>query len=88
MGIRMNRHIVHGNIKYNMFCNEPCWDISRYGYAYLLSVGFHPHDHPFVKDEWEQYLLQRGYLKCISIPTSESQYDQLNLEVLHMSILS
>jgi hypothetical protein len=88
MGIRMNRQIVHGNIKYNMFCDSPCWDISRYGNAYLLSVGFHPHDHPFVKDEWEQYLLQRGYLKCISIPTSESQYDQLNLEVLHMSILS
>ena len=88
MGIRMNRHIVHGNIKYNMFCDSPCWDISSYGYQYLLSMGFHPHDHPFVKDEWEEYLLQHGYSKCISIPTSESQYDQLNLEVLHLSILS
>ena len=50
-------------------------------------MGFHPHDHPFVKDGWEEYLLQHGYLKCISILTSEFQYDQLNLEILHLSIL-
>ena len=88
MGIRFNRHIVHGNIKYNMFCNSPCWDISSYGYQYLLSKGFHPYTNPWVQDRDEEYLLQHGYLKCISIPNSESQYDQLNLEVLHMSILS
>ncbi len=70
-----------------MFCNSPCRNISRYGYKYLLDRGFHPHHHPFVKDEWEGYLLKHGYLKCVSILTSESRYDQLNLELLHMSIL-
>ena len=88
MGIRMHRHLVYGNIKSNMFCNEPCWDISSYGYQYLLSQGFHPHDNPWVKDEREGHLLRYGYLKRIAIPTVETQVDQLNLEVLHMSILS
>ena len=87
MGIKMNRQIVYGNVKYNMFCSEPCYDISSHGYQYLLSKGFHPDRQPFVEDHWEEYLLRNGYLKCISIPTSESQLDQLNLEVLHMSIL-
>ena len=57
MGIKMNRHIVYGNIKYNMFCNEPCYDISCYGYDYLLSQGFHPDTNPWVLDCWEEYLL-------------------------------
>ena len=88
MGIRMNRHLVYGNIKYNMFCNEPCWDISSHGYAFLLHKGIHPEHNPWVKDCWEEYLLRHGYLKCISIPTVESQYDQLNFELLHMCIFS
>ena len=87
MGIKMNRQIVYGNVKYNMFCNHPCYDISTYGYEYLLSKGFHPDTNPWILDEWEEYLLRNGFLKCVSIPTSESQLDQLNLEVLHMSIL-
>ena len=87
MGIRFNRHVVFGNIKYDMFCDSPCYDISSYGYEYLLSKGFHPDSHPWVKDAWEGYLLKYGYMKCISMPTLESQIEQLNLEVLHMSIL-
>jgi hypothetical protein len=87
MGIQFNRHVVYGNIKYNMFCCDPCWDISSYGYKYLLDQGFHPDNNPWIRDEWEGYLLKYGHLRCISIPTSESKYDQLNLELLHMSIL-
>ena len=88
MGIRMNRHLIYGNIKYNMFCNEPCYDISSHGYEFLLYHGFHPEHNPWIKDCWEEYLLRHGYLKCISIPTVECQYDQLNFMLLHMSILS
>ena len=87
MGIRCNRHIVYGNIKYNMFCNSPCWDISNYGYQYLLNRGFHPDHNPWVLDSWEECLLKWGYLKCIDIPCVETQYDQMTLELLHMSIL-
>ena len=88
MGIKCNRHIVYGNIKYNMFCEDPCWDISSQGYEFLLYKGFHPDHNPWVRDEWEEYLLKWGYLKCIAIPTTETQYDQMTLELLHMSILS
>ena len=87
MGIRMNRHLIGDRIRYNMFCNSPCYDISSYGYDYLLSKGFHPHDNPYVNDIDEQFLLKYGYLKCISLPTKESNYDQLNFESLHNHML-
>lgn len=83
MGIRCNRHVVFGHIRYNMFCNDPTWDISSYGYDYLLSKGFHPHTNPYVKDIDEEFLLKRGYLKCIGMPSKELQYDQLNFESLY-----
>jgi len=83
MGIRFNRHMVNGTVKYNMFCNEPLWDISSYGYRYLLAQGFHPVNNSWVKDEWEGYLLKYGYLKCLGIPTIEYRYDQLNFESLY-----
>lgn len=88
MGIRCNRHIVNGHIRYNMFVDNPCWDISSYGYQYLLSQGFHPDTNPWIKDIWEEYLLRYGYLKCINIPTNESKYDQLNFESLYNHLLS
>ena len=87
MGIRCNRHIVHDNIKYNMFCNDPMWDISSYGYNYLLTQGFHPDTNPWVLDCWEEYLLKYGFLKCIAIPSKESKYDQLNYESLYVHSL-
>ena len=83
MGIRMNRHIVYGNIRYNMFCDTPTWDVSPYGYQYLLSKGFHPDTNPYVKDIDEGYLLKYGMLKCIGLPTKELQYDQMNFESLY-----
>ena len=88
MGIRCNRRIINGHIRYNMFVNDPCYDISRYGYDYLLSKGFHAYDNPYVDDIDEQFLLKYGYLKCISLPTLESQYDQLNYESLYNNLLS
>ena len=83
MGIRMNRHIVNGNTRYNMFCNDPTWDISDFGYRYLLAQGFHPVNNPWVQDSWEGYLLKYWYLKCTGLPTKELQYDQLNFESLY-----
>jgi hypothetical protein len=70
-----------------MFCDSSCWDISSHGYEFLLYRDFHPDHNPWVKDEWEEYLLRWGYLKCIAIPCVETQVDQLNLEVLRMSSL-
>ena len=57
------------------------------GMGFFLYKGFHPDTNPWVKDEWEEYLLKWGYLRCIGIPTTETQYDQMTLELLHMSIL-
>ena len=71
----MNRHLIYGNIKYNMLCDEPCWDISSHGCELLLHEGFYPEHNPWVKDCWGEYLLRHGYLKCISTPSVESQYD-------------
>ena len=87
MGIRMNRHIVNANTRYNMFCNDPTWDISDFGYRYLLAQGFHPVNNPWIQDSWEGYLLKYGYLKCIGLPTKELQYDQLNFESLYNHML-
>ena len=87
MGIRMNRHLINGHIRYNMFVNQPCYDISSYGYQYLLDHGYHPDTNPRIKDEWEHYLLKYGYLKQIGIPTKESNYDQLNYESLYNHML-
>ena len=86
MGIRFNRHVVYGHIRYNMFCNEPTWDISPYGYQLLLSKGFHPHTNPYVNDLDEQYLLRYGMVKQFWLPTKELQYDQLNFESLYNHI--
>ena len=88
MGIRMNRCVISGCIKYNMFVNQPCWCISNYGYQNLLARGFHPHDNPWPLDSWEHYLFKYGYLKCEGIPTNECQYEQLNFESLYDHLLN
>ena len=76
----MNRHIVYGNIKYNMFCNEPCWAISSYGFQYLLSKGFHPHDNPWVKDEWE--VMGRSFTE-VGLFKNALQYRLLKLSMIN-----
>ena len=85
--VKFNRHLIYGRIKYNMYCDSPCYAISNYGYRFLLNSGFHPDDNNWVDDWVEEYLISHGYVCCFSCPTNESRYDQLNYEMLYMSIL-
>ena len=84
---KFNRHLIYGRIKYNMFCDSPCYELHRHGYSYLLNSGFHPDTNSWIEEWQEGFLLDSGLLKCISLPTIESRYDQLNYEMLYMSIL-
>ena len=83
----MNRHLISGRVRYIMFCNDPCYEIHNTGYCYLLQSGFHPEHNPWIEDFQEENLLDRGYLRCISTPTFEARYDQLNYEYLYICIL-
>ena len=86
--VYVNRHIIHGRVKYNLFCDEPCYHINRFGYSYLLQTGFHPEHNNWIEDYQEEYLLKRGYLKCISVPTNESKYSQLNYEMQYLYLMN
>jgi len=85
--MKFNRHIILGRIKYNVFCNEPCYSLCPQGAAYLKSIGWHPDRNPWVDDDVEIHLLTNYCFNCISIPTVESNIDQLNDEFLYGYIL-
>ena len=84
----VNGHIIYGKIRYNVFCDDPCYSICGNGVRYLHCVGWNADTQPWVEDEWEEFLLYRGYLKCISIPSNESKYDQLNYEMQYLYLMN
>ena len=88
MGLRFNRYVINSRIQYNMFSDMGCWDISKYGYEFLLEQGFHPFNNHFVDGEVEEFLLRYGFIKRIRTPTIESRTDQLVLELLNDPIIS
>ena len=76
--MKFNRHIILGRVRYNVFCDDPSYDLCFEGTIYLRSVGWHPEHNPWVDDATEEYLLNNYLLRCLSIPTVESGIDQLN----------
>ena len=88
MGLRFNRFVINGRIQYNMFADMGTWDISRYGYEFLLEQGFNAFNNPFVDGEVEEFLLRYGFVRRISTPTIESRTDQLFLELLNDPVIS
>ena len=86
--VYVNRYVIYGRIKYDTFVDDPCYHINRFGYSYLLQTGYHPEHNNWIEDYQEEYLLKRGYLTCISIPTNESKYDQLNYEMQYLYLMN
>ncbi len=85
--MRFNRHIIFGRTYYNTYCNLPSYYLSDEGITILKASGWHPDKNPFVDDDVEDILLQKYLLKCVSLPSSEYQYDHLNFLFLYGSIL-
>ena len=84
--MKFNRHIIFGRLRYNTYCNDPCYYINPEGARLIKLFGWHPETNPWIDDNIE-FLLSNHLIRCCSMPTTEYQIDQLNYEFLYGSIL-